>query len=145
MTISSVDLLPAAPGIYALALRLAEPLTLTIRRQFYSLPSGIYIYVGSAYGPGGIRARLGRHLRSVGRPHWHIDSVRAVAEIIGWHYARRSASYECKWAQTLAARADTTIPVPGFGASDCRSGCAAHLIQLPLNVAVPSIWRDLVL
>ncbi len=39
---------------------------------------------------------------------------------------------ECRWAKFLATVSGICIPVPGFGASDCQSGCAAHLFKLPV-------------
>ena len=38
---------------------------------------GFYVYVGSAFGPGGVRARVARHRRGCSRPHWHIDYLRS--------------------------------------------------------------------
>jgi hypothetical protein len=35
------------------------------------------------------------------------------------------------WSQKLAAISDARIVAPGFGSSDCWSGCAAHLVHLP--------------
>jgi len=37
---------------------------------------GYYIYIGSAFGPGGVRARMLRHLRADKPKHWHIDYLR---------------------------------------------------------------------
>jgi Uri superfamily endonuclease len=40
------------------------------------LPAGTLRYFGSAYGPGGLRARVRRHLaRENRRDRWHIDAV----------------------------------------------------------------------
>ncbi|MCY4547764.1 MAG: hypothetical protein OXC28_05300 [Defluviicoccus sp.] len=49
--------LPDAPGAYALILRLARETRLDIRTLGRPvLPAGLYLYAGSARGPGGIRA-----------------------------------------------------------------------------------------
>src|ERR1035438_8832695 len=45
------------------------------------LQSGFYFYVGSALGPGGVRARLAHHLKPSRRPHWHIDYLRAHTRV----------------------------------------------------------------
>ncbi len=37
------------------------------------IEKGYYIYVGSARGPGGVRARLRRHFSRDKKPWWHID------------------------------------------------------------------------
>ena len=50
-------------------------------------PRGNYLYIGSAFGPGGIKARLRHHLFSTAAPRWHIDYLKAcgnIAEI--WFY-----------------------------------------------------------
>ncbi|HEX9029228.1 MAG TPA: DUF123 domain-containing protein, partial [Anaerolineales bacterium] len=55
--------LPAAPGSYVLYLRLSQRLELGVGRLGrLSFPAGEYLYLGSAGGPGGLRARLGRHI-----------------------------------------------------------------------------------
>jgi Uri superfamily endonuclease len=53
-----------AAGAYLLLLNVVVPLCVTLpRRAPASLPAGRYLYAGSAHGPGGLRARLARHLR----------------------------------------------------------------------------------
>ena len=47
--------------------------------RFDILP-GFYAYVGSAFGAGGLRARIGHHLESTAWPHWHIDYLLGIAE-----------------------------------------------------------------
>ncbi len=39
----------------------------------FEIPEGMLAYVGSAYGPGGLIARISRHLRKGKRLRWHID------------------------------------------------------------------------
>ncbi len=123
------DGLPALPGSYALSLRLAKDSILQVGRlgQF-RFSRGDYVYLGSALGPGGLRARLGRYLRGDGRLRWHIDTLRTAAQVFGFHYIISPLSLECRWNQALAAMPGSSTPVPGFGASDCRSICPAHLI-----------------
>jgi Uri superfamily endonuclease len=126
---------PALPGGYALELYLEQPCAVDIgrlgRREF---PAGIYLYLGSARGPGGLRARLARHLRSPAaiRFHWHIDYLRPFARLVALAWLCEAdgapADLECRWSQALASLPGAVIAVPGFGAADCRSGCPAHLI-----------------
>jgi Uri superfamily endonuclease len=124
--------LPALPGVYALQLFIARSQKLTIGRLGKQrCPAGHYFYVGSAHGAGGLRARVGRHLRGDGTLHWHIDYLRAVAEVRGALYTVTDDPLECPWSQALADLPGAFIPVPHFGASDCRSGCEAHLIGFP--------------
>jgi Uri superfamily endonuclease len=121
--------LPPAGGAYVLHLAVffARPLVIEhLGRQHF--PAGHYFYCGSARGAGGLRARVGRHVRGDGQPRWHIDYLRAVAEVREVFYTVTDIPLECAWSQALAQLPEAFIPTPGFGASDCRSGCGAHLI-----------------
>ena len=125
--------IPSDSGAYALWLKLRHSHQIQVGQLGeFTFLAGDYIYLGSARGPGGLRARLGRHLRGNGKIHWHIDYLRTVGDVRGYCYATTNALHrlpmECWWSQTLAALPGATIPAEGFGASDCRSGCRAHLI-----------------
>lgn len=124
--------LPKQAGTYALFLRLKSAQRLNVGRlgRFELLP-GTYIYLGSALGPGGLQARLGRHLDGRGSSHWHIDALRAVASPFGAIYTLSDERLECDWSQRLLALPNASIPARGFGASDCRRGCCSHLIAFP--------------
>ncbi len=146
--------LPSRPGTYLLLLALAAPRSLPIGALgAVALPPGLYAYAGSARGPGGIRARLGRHLAGSGRLRWHIDGLRQVARPVGalWGPPGR----EHAWVRRLLAHPWARVPVPRFGASDCPEGCPAHLIAFPPSLApealedwlaaaeaVEGVWRD---
>ncbi len=120
---------PAVPGAYVLALRLARPLAVRIGGgKRATLPPGMYLYAGSARGPGGIRARAARHMRRRKRRHWHIDqltgaaSERAVLPVVGGD--------ECALMGEILALPGARMPMAGFGSSDCLR-CAAHLAAIP--------------
>ncbi|MGC9349547.1 MAG: GIY-YIG nuclease family protein [Anaerolineae bacterium] len=120
--------LRAEPGTYGLGLTLAAPTHCTVGALgTWRFPAGHYIYVGSAWGPGGLRARVSRHLRGTGTTRWHIDYLRAYAQPAALWLAP-DAHLECVWAQHLAAHPDAQIIAPRFGASDCR--CPSHLFYL---------------
>lgn len=111
-----------------LILRLPRPMIIRVGRLgHFQFPAGWYAYVGSARGPGGLAARVSRHLRSPKPPRWHVDYLRDYAQPIETWYATGALKRECTWAQTLSGLASASIPAPRFGASDCR--CAAHLIH----------------
>ncbi len=120
---------PDCGGTYALFLELAEPARLEIGRLGTVGFSGpCHLYVGSAFGPGGLRARLLHHLHPARRPHWHVDHLRRVASLAGLWLTTDPRRLECAWA--AAARSlRGSRPVSGFGASDCR--CGSHLFALP--------------
>ncbi|MBN1920666.1 MAG: GIY-YIG nuclease family protein [Anaerolineae bacterium] len=129
--------LSTSPGIYVLGLRLdhAQQLRIGALGDFM-FPAGYYLYVGSAWGPGGLRARVGRHLRGGPIRRWHIDYLRAVATPCAL-WVVPEASNECAWAMQLLALSDARMVAPRFGASDCS--CPAHLMLLntdSLNAAL---------
>lgn len=128
--------LPHSPGAYVLELYLPQPEEIAIGRLGrYYFERGKYIYSGSANGPGGINTRLRRHITGSNRSlHWHIDYLRYHAYPIAFNFVTTNGMksngkpIECCWSQALAVHPRTYIPVPGFGASDCASGCKSHLL-----------------
>ena len=115
-----------APGTYALILRckcareqaIGHLGTLRFER-------GFYLYIGSAFGPGGLRARIGRHLRNVKRLHWHIDYALQVLQPVEIWTTCDPRRREHSWAGALTTDDGACTPVRGFGCSDCA--CTAHL------------------
>ncbi|HEY66983.1 MAG: GIY-YIG nuclease family protein [Chloroflexi bacterium] len=119
---------PDRSGTYVLVLRLPRSATVTVGRLGrFRFPAGWYAYVGSACGPGGLAARVTRHLREPKPRHWHVDYLRACAWPVAIWYAVGIRKRECTWARVLSDLPGASIPVPRFGASDCR--CPAHLIH----------------
>jgi Uri superfamily endonuclease len=124
--------LPKQAGTYALVLRLNTQRELSVGRLGrFDLFAGTYIYLGSALGPGGLRARLSRHLNGIGSPHWHIDYLRDFTSPLLVIYTLSDQRLECDWSQAMLGLAEARIPAPGFGASDCRRACRAHLVAFP--------------
>lgn len=109
-------------GTYALLLRCARTREVTVgalgRLRF---EAGWYVYVGSALGPGGLAARVGRHRKAVKKPRWHVDYLRRVCALEEVVERRGAERLECVW----AGRLEGLRAVEGFGSSDC--GCTAHL------------------
>lgn len=137
--------IPPEAGSYGLHLYLRAETCLCIGRLgTFWFPAGHYFYLGSAQGSGGLRARLGRYLRGAERPapHWHVDWLRQAAELRGYGYRRGAAVLECAWSRALAAWPGAQIVAPRFGASDCRSGCPAHLVHFP-NESGPAFENGL--
>jgi Uri superfamily endonuclease len=89
----------------------------------FCFAAGCYVYTGSARR--NLEQRIARHLRCEKRLRWHIDYLLAApgVRITG---VERSPDGECE----LNRRSAGTMPVPGFGASDCRQGCGSHLKYL---------------
>ena len=119
--------LPPSKGTYALVMR-GEPGRIVPVGAMgqVRIESPWLVYVGSALGPGGLRARLGRHIVGSPNQRWHIDHVRAVAELVEVWWIESEERLECAWAGALANRRGWSIEVPNFGSSDCR--CGGHLL-----------------
>ncbi|MCH8197133.1 MAG: GIY-YIG nuclease family protein [Proteobacteria bacterium] len=123
------EILTPAPGAYLLLLALSRPLALPQPAlKSARLRAGHYLYAGSALGPGGIRARILRHARKGKRRHWHIDHLTAAGTLLA--ALALPGMGECDVLGSLLALPGVTVPVPGFGSSDCRT-CPAHLIAAP--------------
>lgn len=118
--------LASTHGTYALILSSATDYLLPIGRlgQLHIQP-GFYVYVGSAFGPGGVRARIWHHHRSPARPHWHIDYLRRTARLIEIWYTYDARRREHQWAEVLEGLRSALVPMKRFGASDCA--CVSHL------------------
>src|SRR5262245_30517552 len=78
-----IALITPRPGTYVLILYVAQDGNIAIGSLGkHRVPPGCYAYVGSAFGPGGLRARLTHHVNAASKLHWHIDYLRRQAEII---------------------------------------------------------------
>jgi Uri superfamily endonuclease len=118
---------PSTPGTYALlfcsrAARIRVGALGEVR-----LPAGSVVYVGSAFGPGGLAGRLRHHLRPVARPRWHLDYLRPALELRGVWLGEGPRRAEHQWAGWFAGLPAVSLPHPRFGASDCR--CRSHLFH----------------
>ena len=132
--------LPSQKGTYILVLRLPLPAHLAVGRLgTFDFPAGWYLYVGSAFGSGGLRGRLKHHFAPATKPHWHIDYLRKAAPICEVWCAASSTRYEHTWANSLRALLDATIPAPRFGASDCN--CETHLFHFTEKPNFPVFCR----
>lgn len=123
------DELPAMPGAYGLVIQLKRPIRLAIPAlDGERLAPGCYLYVGSANGPGGIGARVRRHLRRGKKQHWHVDRLTARGRVTA--VLTVAGGDECRLGARALRVQGVTVPVAGFGSSDCTD-CAAHLMALP--------------
>ncbi|MGE0826767.1 MAG: DUF123 domain-containing protein [Candidatus Binatia bacterium] len=86
---------------------------------------GFYVYVGSAFGPGGVRARVKHHCQLVTRPHWHIDYAREVMHLQEIWWTHEPVRQEHQWATVLKKMPGAISSLSEFGASDCA--CESHL------------------
>ena len=141
--------IPKSAGTYVLILllRAGQPIQVGKLGSF-DFPAGYYIYIGSAFGSGGLAGRLGRHL-AMTKPdsplHWHIDYLRDWAPIVEIWFSERltprehltlreqltpredATPREHDWAALVSRLPGSNYPAPRFGASDCR--CRSHLFR----------------
>ncbi len=121
-------------GVYCLVLWLPRSSRIGLPRLAgRRFDRGWYVYTGSA--KRNLLPRLTRHLRQGKRLHWHIDYLRAVANIQQIWIWPWTPGGECRTNRQLALRSDATIPSKGFGSSDCR--CVAHLVSFPSEPMPP--------
>lgn len=137
----SAAALPVAGGTYCLWLRPDALLSTSVGRlgELRLLP-GLYAYIGSALGPGGLRARAGRHLRADKPLRWHIDWLTACAPVTALWFRTDRERLECSWARAIRQAPGVMIPLRGFGASDCA--CPAHLFAVP-DSTLSGLWAAL--
>ena len=124
--------LPSDKGVYVLIIDVKSQVSFSAGSLgAISLRKGLYTYVGSAKGPGGLRGRVLRHLRSDKKLRWHIDYLLAQpsVKVVKVLYAVTEEVRECDLVGELVRRG-ARAPVKGFGSSDCKRGCLAHLLIL---------------
>jgi len=125
-------------GTYALLLKTSHAVAVDVGALGpVDLEPGAFVYVGSAFGPGGLAARLRRHLQpEKASPHWHIDYLRAALVLEGAWISTDDDRHECAWAHVIAGRPSTQTPLPGAGASDCS--CDSHFLRIADTSAEPT-------
>lgn len=120
----------AEPGTYTLLLRAEAEQAIEVGALgVMTVRPGGYVYVGSAFGPGGVRARVRRHTRGDGARHWHVDYLRSGTTLEAVWYTHDPTRRECAWAAALRDMPEVQVPLEGFGASDCD--CPSHLVAFP--------------
>ena len=106
---------------YQLRIRVGRDLRLKVGALgVCRFPAGRYVYTGSA--KRNLEARVARHLGPAKRLRWHIDYL-LCSPGVEVQRVRRFREQEC----AVNRRTRGAVPVPGFGAGDCRAGCGAHL------------------
>ncbi len=114
------------PGTYALVLAANRKRRLEIGKLgTLNVRPGFYVYVGSAFGPGGLKARIRHHRNSSSRPHWHIDYLSEYLPPAEVWYTHDSTHREHHWSEIIGHAGGVSVPLPGFGSSDCH--CRSHL------------------
>ena len=132
-------------GTYLLIMRLDRELAdLEVGRLGrFTFAAGFYLYVGSAFGAGGVRARLAYHARRhKPRPRWHIDYLRAHTALVETWSLVSEARLEQPLAAVLCVVPELSTPVERFGASDARGG--SHPFYTPRRPPMHLLTESLV-
>lgn len=139
---SFLDRVPRGGGAYILVLACQRTQRVRVGRLgWLQFKPGFYLYVGSALGPGGLRARLRHHLSPVRQAHWHCDYLRPACRPVAVWFSLGARRLEHVWAACLERAAQAVVPLPGFGASDCS--CTAHLFLVRSRAALWPLRRRL--
>ncbi len=130
------------PGTYALIFSAYQKSHLKIGKLgTLHLKPGFYIYVGSAFGPGGLKARIAHHCEKPARLHWHLDYLASLLKLTEIWYTYDPIHREHQWAKTIASTRGASVPLDGFGSSDCR--CKSHLFYFDTVPSGRSFRRNL--
>lgn len=141
--VQSPETLPAR-GNYTLVIRLKSPSLIRIAKKGqFNFQEGCYVYTGSALGNSAIslRHRVARHLRKRKELHWHIDYLLADAKasILAVVAGASKANRECEITNLIQRIERASLPIIGFGASDCRRNCKSHLVYFEKGVKLERI------
>lgn len=124
---SAMDL-PDGKGTYVLIACVSEMKRVEIGQLGkFDLVPGYYAYVGSAFGAGGLRARVGHHLESTAAPRWHIDYLLRIAQPVEVWFSTSAEKHEHHWAELLEQEPRFRAPIPRFGSSDYHRSRSSHL------------------
>ncbi len=122
-------------GSYQLIIKIKKRSNIKIGALGFKIfEKGIYIYTGSAMK--NLLQRVERHLKNAKgkseiKIRWHIDYLLANenAEIIEVKTFPSERREECERNLAVLKEKDASVPVKGFGSSDCNS-CPSHLIKI---------------
>lgn len=118
--------LPSQAGTYCLTFHCSSLSQVTVGKLgTYQIVPGYYCYIGSAFGRGGIKSRIQRHLKINKGNHWHLDYLRPYLEPVEIYYTTDTIKREHEWAELLLKEKNSSIPINKFGSSDCH--CPTHL------------------
>ncbi|MDK2981570.1 MAG: hypothetical protein PWQ55_1917 [Chloroflexota bacterium] len=142
MTISALAPLSKQAGNYVIVGCAAASFQVEIKKfGQLDLPAGYYLYCGSARGPGGLQSRVTRHLKTDTKSFWHYDYLKRYLTPRQVWWQANPQNYECETAQFLFNQPGAQCTVRGFGASDCRRDCPAHLVYFAGAAQVENAWQ----
>jgi len=135
---------PPLPGIYAFVFEILERRRISVGSLLYiDFDKGIYVYIGSARGPGGLKKRIARHVSKQKRIRWHIDYLTTdrYVEPRAAVYAITRNDLEEELARRLMSSKLVIPTVKGFGCSDKKSFTHLFKCSADLDKCIDEIRR----
>ncbi len=117
-------------GVYQLGISIGKTCSILIgKRGIFTFPAGRYVYTGRA--KKNLSQRIDRHKKRNKKCFWHIDYLLTDENVQLEDIAiiSENSSNECNENKKLL-RGHAFIVAAGFGASDCKNNCGAHLLYL---------------
>lgn len=111
-------------------LEVMESFEIELRGIKHRLEPAVYIYVGSARGPGGALARVLRHLSRDKKTRWHVDKLTEshFVTFLGF-YLINAHGEDCE--VSISLRLSSVFKyIPKFGSTDKRES-PSHLFKCP--------------
>ena len=95
----------------------------------FTFPAGQYVYTGRA--KKNLRQRIDRYKKTDKKCFWHIDYLLTEenVQIRDISVISQNSGHECSENKKLLM-GNASIVAGGFGAADCQTDCAAHLLYL---------------
>jgi len=117
--------LPRIKGTYAVLFRCDVVARIKLGcAGLHTLRPGWHVYIGSAFGGGGVGARVGRYLRRNAKVKWQIDRMKPYLTPHEIWYTLDVEKRECLWAQAMLDMPRVSY-LSHVGSTDCD--CKAHL------------------
>jgi Uri superfamily endonuclease len=137
-------------GAYTLIIHVEQPVKVEIKSLGeVRFESGLWIYVGSAMGESStsLEHRIRRHFRIEKTIYWHIDYLLdADTELLEAIWAESMKPVECDIAHSLENHEKYSPGPRGFGSSDCRKNCVAHIFHYngdtPIQESIIQVFRN---
>lgn len=134
--------LQSQKGTYALILQANKGFACKVgKHNVIEGNAGSYVYVGSAFGPGGVHARIIHHLKMSSKPHWHLDYIRPYIQPVAVCFCYSSTRQEHRWATMVSKIVGAQFPMHKFGSTDCA--CPSHLFYFEKAPIIGILQRQL--
>ncbi len=132
--------IPSTKGTYVILLRIDKVFRDNVGSLgMVMLEPGLYVYIGSACGYGGLKSRILRHINKEKKIRWHIDYItsKSFSKVVAIAYTFIEKSLEECISRILEYSPLFSIAWPKFGCSDKHS--KTHLYRCRSNDVIKCI------